>query len=86
MTELNGKLIPPGDQITSPVLNCVICVDSYINGKIKAHQIQPAFTIAPFVQMFPVGPGQTGAGVVPIPVCLDHRKEQLGIKGGLIIA
>jgi hypothetical protein len=67
------------------MLKCCPCLDEAIAGGQDAADVPDAVTMAPMFQTFNVG-GQQVGGVVPVPVCLDHRKKQLGVtsKTGLV--
>ena len=66
-------------------LKCCPCTDQAITGNTDTDAIPDAVTIAPVLQTIPAG-GQQVGGIVPMPVCLDCRKKQLGVasKAGLV--
>jgi hypothetical protein len=64
---------------------CCICVDEHIMD--EAVDIAEAITTAPTTQVFTAG-GQTLASIVGLPVCLEHRRQQLApvSRAGLVTA
>ena len=68
-------------------LKCCLCLDGAIANwtSVDTADIPDAVTLAPVFQTFSVA-GQQVGGVVPVPVCLDHRRQQLGVasKTGLV--
>jgi hypothetical protein len=56
---------------------CFICVDEYLMD--SSVVVADAITLAPTTQIVGVN-GQMIAAVVALPVCLEHRKQQIAPK------
>ena len=70
------------------MLKCSMCVDEAImNTSDEAVVVADAITLVPVVQVLQLSIG-TVASVVALPVCLEHRKQQMSKQGksGLAVA
>ena len=64
-------------------MKCCVCVDEHILD--SSVVIAEAITMAPTTQVVGIG-GQTIGAIVGLPVCLEHRRQQLNpvSRSGLV--